>query len=125
PRQDLFHPVHQADAADHPNCSSRNRTLPCLGTGARSRADGLNTARTDRVRFYVRVVFSGINKQVLFKAVLLIIKLLVTAALSDKLLVRSPLDDLAALNHKYLIGTPNGRQPVGDNKGRAAAPQAI
>src|SRR5690606_1216423 len=111
--------------ADHPICSSCNRTLPCLGTGHRSRADGLNTARTDRVRFDVRIVFSGINKQVLFKAVLLIVKLLVTAALSNKLLVRTALDDLATLNHQDLIGTANGRQPVGDNKGRAAAPKAI
>ena len=55
-------------------------------------------------------LFARIHKQILFKPVLLVVKLFVAAAESDQFIVGAAFEDLAGLDDEDLVGTADGRR---------------
>ena len=65
------------------------------------------------------IAFTRGKKQVRLKAVLLGVEFVVAAPCGIKRLVSAGLHDFSCLHNKNLIGAPDGRQPVRDDKRRA------
>ena len=53
------------------------------------------------------------------------VQLVITSAGIDELVVRSTLDNLAALEHQNLVGALHGRQAVGNDERRATPPEHL
>src|SRR4051812_35726549 len=77
-----------------------------------------------RRRWHGDEVLPGIDVNVLFHAVLPIVKLAVPSAELHQFMVRATLDYGAGLKHEDLIGAFDRGESMRDDEGRAAATQA-
>ena len=77
--------------------------------------------RDDHLLRLGREVFARINKLIALQVVLFVVKLLVTSTRSQQFLVCPAFNYLSRFQHKYLIGTANGRQPMSDYECSATA----
>src|SRR5215468_4616723 len=74
-------------------------------------------------RQFRREILAGVDELVALELVLLVVKLSVAAVDRQQLFVRAAFDYFAALEDQNLIGAADGREAVGDDEGRAPAPQ--